>query len=109
MQHNYISKEINNPEIENWITEWEKRIKKQNIEFTEVSTKMNKVNPFYIPRNHLIEKVIYESVEYENFGPLNNILSLLEKPFKMNPDDKFYTSFPMPEERVYQTFLANIG
>ncbi len=67
---------------------------------------MKKINPLYIPRNHLVEKVINEAINNENYQPLEDILEVINNPYSKKIDDIFYTATPNPDERVYQTFCG---
>ncbi|MBL43037.1 MAG: hypothetical protein CMM49_10315 [Rhodospirillaceae bacterium] len=102
----YITNENNNSEINNWKNEWFERINKQGLEFKTISTNMKKINPLYIPRNHLVEKVINEAINNENYQPLEDILEVINNPYSKKIDDIFYTATPNPDERVYQTFCG---
>ena len=100
-----IKKDLDN-EFKNWTHEWNKRLEKEDTSFDIISKEMNKYNPLYIPRNHLVEKVISEAVEKNNFQALNHFLDLITNPFSKKNDDNFYTDTPKPDERVYQTFCG---
>jgi len=102
---NIIKKGLDN-EFNNWVHEWKKRLEKEVRSFDIISKEMNNHNPLYIPRNHLVEKVISEAVENNNFQDLNYFLDLITNPFSKKNDDTFYTNTPKPEERVYQTFCG---
>ncbi|PPR79907.1 MAG: hypothetical protein CFH01_00116 [Alphaproteobacteria bacterium MarineAlpha2_Bin1] len=104
--NHYILNENNNIEIDNWKNEWNQRLKKERIEFQTISKKMKKINPLYIPRNHLVEKVINEAVYKDNFQPLEEILNLITKPFSEKIEDTFYSVTPKSGEQVFQTFCG---
>ncbi len=106
LSNQYILNQENNREINIWKNQWNERIKKEETDFEKISYQMNKINPFYIPRNHLIEKVINEAIENDNFQPLDKILDLIYEPYSEKVDDHFYKATPEPEERVFQTFCG---
>ncbi len=102
----YISKNTNNSEIDDWIIQWSKRIKKENKEITKAFEMMNKINPVYIPRNHLVETVINDIIEGNNYKNFDKFNKLLSEPFTVNEKDEFYSPFAKPEEKVTQTFCG---
>jgi len=67
---------------------------------------MRSVNPAYIPRNHIVEQVIQAAVGAENFGPFEEFLDVLSRPYEDQPGRERYTLPPAPEERVMQTFCG---
>ena len=42
---------------------------------------MNRVNPIYIPRNHLMEEALRAAEEEGDFDPSHTLLSVLSDPF----------------------------
>jgi len=87
----------------NWFKNWEKRIlinggsKKSSIEL------MKKNNPIVIPRNHKVEEAL-EAAHNNNFKPMNNLLSILKKPYIKQDNIK---DFQLPSNNQnYQTFCG---
>ena len=66
---------------------------------------MKKNNPYVIPRNHKIEKVINEANE-NNFMPLHEMNEILRTPYKKTKVAKKYTFQPNEEEKVLKTFCG---
>ena len=66
---------------------------------------MRVVNPAYIPRNHLVEKVITATLS-DDFEPFENLLAVLSRPFDDQPQHAAYQDPPRPEELVHQTFCG---
>ena len=67
---------------------------------------MRAVNPAFIPRNHLVEAALSAAVEREDFGPFEELLDVLSRPFEDRPGLERYAMPPKPEERVLQTFCG---
>ena len=67
---------------------------------------MKKINPIYIPRNHIIEKVINELVQGKGYNMLEKILKLTEKPYTKQKDSKYFELPPSPSEEVANTFCG---
>ena len=61
-----------------WFDSWKSRLCKEKIDIQNVFKSMKKVNPIYIPRNHILEKVINESVQHESNTMLEKILKLIQ-------------------------------
>jgi uncharacterized protein YdiU (UPF0061 family) len=71
---------------------------------------MRAVNPAYIPRNHRVEAVIRAAVDHDDFGPFEELLTVLSTPF--DDDDhqpssaQLFAEPPQEHERVRQTFCG---
>lgn len=103
---NLANSKIDNPKFLEWKKAWQIRLDSENKNFKEHTKLMNSVNPAFIPRNHLVERVIKSAVEDNDFSPLKTILNILNKPY--NNQTKFldYTTLPNDEERVAATFCG---
>jgi uncharacterized protein YdiU (UPF0061 family) len=66
---------------------------------------MRATNPAYIPRNHRIEQVISSALEGD-FGPFEQLVDVLSKPFDDQPQNTNYQNPPLPEEVVHTTFCG---
>ncbi|MCV7302103.1 YdiU family protein [Mycobacterium barrassiae] len=68
-------------------------------------SKMDAVNPVYIPRNHLVEEAL-EAATGGDLGPLNGLLEAVGSPFDERPGLERYAE-PAPEEfGNYRTFCG---
>ena len=47
-----------------------------------VQMAMLKINPIYIPRNHLVESVIHQAMQENNFSKMRELLELIREPYK---------------------------
>ena len=81
-----------------WATIWRARGGKE----TEA---LNRVNPRFIPRNHLVEAAIASGLA-EDFSPFETLLEVLADPYSARADRLDYAQPPKPQERVYQTFCG---
>ena len=91
--------------FEDWYLRWQDRLAK-NTEPRESSIAlMRSVNPAVIPRNHRVEEVL-EAANRNALGPLQQLLSVLEKPYDSNEAVKPYQAPPEEGERVYKTFCG---
>ena len=86
-----------------WSKNWEKRIlinggsKENSLEL------MKKNNPIVIPRNHKVEEAL-EAASNNNLKPMNNLLSILKKPFMKQSNIENYQA--PSNNRNYQTFCG---
>jgi uncharacterized protein YdiU (UPF0061 family) len=67
---------------------------------------MRRVNPAFIPRNHIVETALNAAVERQDFGPFAELLGVLSQPYEDRPGLERYAASPGPEERVHQTFCG---
>ena len=69
------------------------------------SKKYNNTNPYIIPRNHILERVIKET--YKNdFSNLYEFNKILNSPYRENKTIKKYMQPPNEQERVFETFCG---
>ena len=104
--HVYFKKIRNKKEFGDWVDKWNDRLRYEKKEISKIKSGLNSVNPIYIPRNHIIEKII-ESVEEKNdFSPMKKFLSIIEKPFTSQNVNVKYESAPEPHEIISNTFCG---
>ncbi len=66
---------------------------------------MDRVNPLYIPRNHLVEEALDAATAGE-LGPLHRLIEVLQQPFDPRPGLERYAA-PAPEDfGRYRTFCG---
>jgi uncharacterized protein YdiU (UPF0061 family) len=91
---------------EDWERQWRARLGRERRSPEARTLAMRAVNPAYIPRNHLIERVIVAGVERQDFAPFAELLDVLERPFEEQARFAAYADPPLPEERVLRTFCG---
>ena len=67
---------------------------------------MKKVNPVYVPRNHILEKIIKEAVENEKFSLMNDLLDIIKNPFNEKKNKKYFSLPPSSNQIVRNTFCG---
>lgn len=92
--------------FDSWAVVWRQRLTEEASEDSKRRTAMRKVNPAFIPRNHLVEAVIQAAVKDEDFEPFEELVTLLAKPYNDQPAYQKYTIPPKPDEIVQQTFCG---
>jgi uncharacterized protein YdiU (UPF0061 family) len=66
---------------------------------------MDRVNPAYIPRNHLVEEALTAATDGD-LGPLGRLLEAVTVPFEERPGFERYAE-PAPQDfGAYQTFCG---
>ena len=89
-----------------WAAGWRQRLEQEPAEPAKRRDIMRAVNPAYIPRNHRVEAMIRAAVDRDDFGPFEELLSVLSKPYADQPEFARYMEPPQQHERVLQTFCG---
>lgn len=92
--------------FDGWAARWRNRLDQEPTDAAARCMAMQSVNPAFIPRNHRVEAVIRAAVEADDFGPFEELLTVLSKPFADQPPFAPYAEPPRDAERVYQTFCG---
>ena len=67
---------------------------------------MHQTNPAYIPRNHRVEEAIEAAVERQDWGPFDELLTVLAAPFDDHRALAAYAEPRAPGEEGTQTFCG---
>jgi serine/tyrosine/threonine adenylyltransferase len=89
-----------------WAIGWRQRLKEESVAGADRAASMRKVNPAFIPRNHLVEAVIRAAVERQDFQPFEELLDVTSQPYDEKPGQERYALPASPEESVTQTFCG---
>lgn len=92
--------------FDRWATQWRARLAQEPQDAETRRRAMRSVNPAFIPRNHRVEAMIKAAVEQEDFGPFEELLAVLAKPFEDQPAFSHYADPPLEHERVTRTFCG---
>jgi uncharacterized protein YdiU (UPF0061 family) len=84
---------------------WRERLDEQPHSREEVAARMDRHNPWIIPRNHQVERALDEarSGDLSHFRRLHRALS---EPYRDRPEFEDLTEPPTPDEVVHQTFCG---
>ena len=106
-KENLLISLFENPKkINEWIINWKNRIEKEGKFDKSLCTKMKKINPLYIPRNHLVEYALDEALSKKNYKPFYNLLSFVTNPYDEISNSEEYT-LPAPiTNKPYKTFCG---
>jgi uncharacterized protein YdiU (UPF0061 family) len=89
-----------------WLDRWRERLQQEGSNDEERKARMRRVNPIYIPRNHLIEAAIRAAEDHGDFSVFHALHDVLRQPFDYQPGKDTYMQPPQPEEIVHQTFCG---
>ncbi|MEC5293096.1 MULTISPECIES: protein adenylyltransferase SelO [unclassified Aurantimonas] len=89
-----------------WAGRWRHRLGQEPQEGSARRASMQRVNPAFIPRNHRVEAVIEAAVEKQEFGPFDELLTVLSRPYEDQPAFASYAEPPSPDGRIYKTFCG---
>ena len=66
---------------------------------------MDRVNPVYIPRNHMVEEALAAATDGD-LGPFRQLLDVLAHPFDEQPGLESYAAPAPPSLGPYRTFCG---
>ncbi len=89
-----------------WITDWLSYITQQNIDIKKIKTNMNRANPAYIPRNHLVEKAIQNCIKNNDHSLMDALITVCGRPYHQKKNTEKLQCLPLPHERTHQTFCG---
>jgi uncharacterized protein YdiU (UPF0061 family) len=89
-----------------WLSSWRARMARET-EDPARAEKMDKANPLYIPRNHLVEEALAAAINDDDLGPFEALHNVLSDPYTdQGRDNERYTQ-PAPHDGpVYRTFCG---
>ena len=87
-----------------WKERWLEMVNRQPGGSTAVLTAMQKVNPVFIPRNHLVEEAIEAATHGKDMGLLNKLLQIVSNPYEKLPGHDRYRQPPHGGDGFYKTF-----
>jgi uncharacterized protein YdiU (UPF0061 family) len=88
-----------------WSARWQARVSSQPRDVPASAEAMDRVNPIYLPRNHLVEEALAAATDGD-LDPFRRLLDVLAKPFNERPGLERYAE-PSPFTfGGYQTFCG---
>ncbi|MEH3052554.1 MAG: YdiU family protein [Patulibacter minatonensis] len=88
-----------------WLAAWRELLHAQGVEPAAAADAMDRVNPIYIPRNHLVEAALAAATGGD-LAPFRTMLEVLGAPFTPRPGFEAWAQ-PAPEpDPGYQTFCG---
>lgn len=93
----------------NWKTRWQDRLGGSSVTPLASQQLMQKANPTFIPRNHIVEAALEEAGQHNRWDAFHQLLERAQQPYRMADEerDRPYTTPPPPTaEAAYQTFCG---
>ncbi|MBP9674976.1 MAG: YdiU family protein, partial [Bacteriovoracaceae bacterium] len=90
------------PNFDSFFKKWSHRVKEKR---DDAMAQMKRVNPFTIPRNHQVQKVI-EFSEKNDDSYFFQMLEAISHPFERREEWGVFQKPPTPEERILKTFCG---
>ena len=87
-----------------WLGRWRTRL---GAGAPEAASRMRRVNPAFIARNHRVEDALTAAVERSDFRPFELLLTVLARPFDDQPEHAGWMEPPaLDVQRRHQTFCG---
>lgn len=89
-----------------WAKLWRQRLALEPQPLEDRVTTMNRANPRFIPRNHLVQAVLDAAIEHNDFQPFTEMLEVVAHPYDDQPGKGRFATPARPEQRVTATFCG---
>jgi serine/tyrosine/threonine adenylyltransferase len=89
-----------------WAVGWRRRLEEEVADGQARSAAMRRMNPAFIPRNHLVEAALDAANSRQDFQPFEDLLAVISRPYEERPELERYSAAARPEECVLQTFCG---
>lgn len=94
------------PAIDAWLEQWNERLAHEAADPAACAAAMARVNPAYIPRNHVVEAALEAAVERDDYGPFGELHAVLSRPFEEQEGREAYAQPAPKDAEPYQTFCG---
>ena len=91
--------------FEAWATRWRTRLESDGRAADDVAAAMDRTNPLYIPRNHLVEDALTAATAGD-LAPYERLVEVVTDPFQERPDRAAYAQPAPPDAGRYRTFCG---
>ena len=93
------------PKLLIWLKQWENRLKSIPITKEQIAKNLDRTNPYFIPRNHIIELCISEAVRGD-LSRFDKLAQAIKTPYSEQPEFNDFSKPPENHEIVHQTFCG---
>jgi uncharacterized protein YdiU (UPF0061 family) len=93
-------------QFDDWGVKWRRRLRDETRSDDERQTKMQTLNPVYIPRNHQVEAAIRAAEDRGDFSVFHDLHEVLQNPYLQQEGKDRYRLPPTPDEVVTETFCG---
>ncbi len=73
------------PDLTPWLERLRRRIEQEGRPIADAATSMRRVNPVYIPRNHLVEVALAAASDDGDLAPFDGLLDAVKQPYDERP------------------------
>jgi uncharacterized protein YdiU (UPF0061 family) len=91
---------------DSWVARWRSRLAAERLKPDARAQAMRTVNPAFIPRNHRVEQALGAAIEYGDFSPFAELLTVLSRPYEDQAGFADYANPPRADELVSRTFCG---
>jgi serine/tyrosine/threonine adenylyltransferase len=91
--------------FQTWQKDWFNALNAQGISTQSAQSTMRAVNPYYIPRNHIVEDVLTQA-EYGNIQPFLDFFERLQTPYIQKTSDEYYRNVPPGADENHVTYCG---
>jgi len=96
----------NTKALDKWINRWMGRLTESGDAPEQIADAIDKINPIYVPRNHMVEAALTAAVDATDMTPFSKLLSVITKPYNQVEGASDYT-LPAPKSDIpYRTFCG---
>jgi uncharacterized protein YdiU (UPF0061 family) len=88
-----------------WSDRWRALLSRQASRPQAIAEAMDRINPVYIPRNHLLEDALAAATAGD-LGPFRRLLDVITRPFDQRPGLEPYAAPAPPSFGGYRTFCG---
>ncbi|CAA0126023.1 Uncharacterised protein [Halioglobus japonicus] len=92
--------------LQPWLDRWRARLDQDAKSGEERQSEMDRANPVFIPRNHLVEAAIAAATDNDDLSVFQRLVDVLESPHHYQPELAAFATPPQPEQVVKQTFCG---
>ena len=97
----------NSDKLDEWLPRWQARLDREKKPAADIAANMRRVNPYLIPRNHLVEQALEAATINNDLAPFNQLLEMLCDPYTEREAASHYANPAPPEQTAcYRTFCG---
>lgn len=90
---------------EDWLARWSDRLGSLGVDRRATADAMDRVNPLYVPRNHLVEAALDAATDGD-LAPFDELVTVVRSPFDPVPGAERYESGAAAGAAPYRTFCG---
>ena len=91
--------------LDGWLTTWRSRLAAEGRDAPATADAMDRVNPCYVPRNHLVEAAL-DAATTGDIEPFHRLVDVVRSPFETRPRLGDYAAPAPPGFGPYRTFCG---